>query len=58
MMVRMRINVKKGKESALYLTLVSNSLAGVSNWEVWTSSTVGSDHYPVACSIGEREETR
>ncbi len=29
-----RINIKTGKESAIDLTLVSNSLAGVSNWKI------------------------
>ncbi len=53
-----RINIKTGKESAIDLTLVSNSLAGVSNWEIWKNDTVGSDHYPVVCSIGERGEIR
>jgi len=51
-----RINVSTGKESVSDITLVSNTLAGNSNWEVWTSTTVGSDHYPVFCSIGQRLE--
>jgi len=32
-----RINVSTGKESVSDITLVSNTLAGNSNWEVWTS---------------------
>ena len=35
---------------------MSNPLAGVSNWEVLTATTVGSDHYPVSCLVGERVE--
>jgi len=34
---------------------VSNALAGVGKWEVLT---VGSDHYPVSCLIGEKVEVR
>ncbi len=49
-----RINITTGNESALDITLVSNPLAGISNWHVWNDTTVGSDHYPVSCSVGER----
>ncbi len=48
-----RINITTGNESALDITLVSNPLAGISNWHVWNDTTVGSDHYPVSCSVGE-----
>lgn len=47
-----RCNVVNGTESVLDLTLVSNVLAGVSQWTVRTDTTVGSDHYPVFCSVG------
>lgn len=53
-----RINITTGTESVLDITLVSNTLAGVSNGGVWTASAVGSDHYPVLCSVGERVEVR
>lgn len=53
-----RFNLTTGGESVLDLTLVSSSLAGICSWEVWIKDTVGSDHYPVSCSIGERKEVR
>ncbi len=51
-----RVNMAAGTESALDITLVSNSLAGISTWEIWVASTIGSDHYPVLCMVGERGE--
>ena len=45
-------------ESALDITLVSSPLAGICKWEVLTDSTVGSDHYPVMCYVGERVVAR
>lgn len=53
-----RINVTTGTESALDITLVASSLAGITKWEVWTKTTLGSDHYPVHCCIGEKVEKR
>ncbi len=53
-----RINITTGNEAALDITLVSNPLAGISHWHVWNDTTVGSDHYPVSCSVGERVEIR
>ncbi|MCI4382155.1 hypothetical protein PGIGA_G00260520 [Pangasianodon gigas] len=47
-----RVNLGKGTESALDLTLVSQSLAGISTWDVSRESTLGSDHYPVFINIG------
>lgn len=49
-----RVNITAATESELDITLMSNPLAGVSNWEVWTATTVGNYHYPVLCSVGER----
>lgn len=37
---------------------MSHPLAGVSNWDVWTATTLGSDHYAVSCLVGERVEMR
>ena len=48
-----RIYLATGKESALDLTLVSSAMAGICKWE---ESTVGSDHYPIACTVARREE--
>ncbi len=31
-------------------------MAGNTNWEVLTATTVGSDHYPVLCSVGGKLE--
>ncbi|KAK6303647.1 hypothetical protein J4Q44_G00261010 [Coregonus suidteri] len=31
-------------------------MAGICEWEVWEESTVGSDHYPILCTVGRREE--
>ena len=47
-----RINVRNGVESALDLTLVTDSLAGVCTWEVKKQTTVGSDHYPIITGVG------
>ena len=33
-------------------------MAGISNCDVLTFTTIGSDHYPVICSIGEGVEVR
>ncbi len=46
-----RINVRTGTEAAIDLTLVSNSLAGISVWEVFRETTIGSDHYPIAVEV-------
>lgn len=53
-----RVNITTGNESASDITLVSNPLAGVCNWEVWTAATVGSGHDLVSCSVGERVKVR
>ncbi len=45
-----RINVRTGTETAIDLTLVSNSLAGIS-LEVFRETTIGSDHYPIAVEV-------
>jgi len=37
---------------------LSNPLAGISNWPVSNDTTVGSDYYPVSCSVGEQVEIR
>lgn len=47
-----RFNSVTGTDSVLDLTLVSSVMAGVSQWTVRTETTLGSDHYPVLCSIG------
>jgi len=47
-----RINLSKGIETAIDLTLVSQSLVGISSWEVNKESTIGSDHFPIYIEIG------
>ncbi len=39
------------QEQKQLLTLVSNSLAGISVWEVFRETTIGSDHYPIAVEV-------
>lgn len=45
------MDVHTGKESALDLTLVSNTLAEKCLWEVGGDAGVGSDHYPVDTTV-------
>lgn len=40
-----RINIRSGTESAIDLTLASDSLAGICSWEMLTDSIIGNDHY-------------
>lgn len=47
-----RYNSRTGTESAIDLTLVSDTLAGVCTWEVIRDTTVGSDHYPIKIEVG------
>jgi len=47
-----KINIRMGTESAIDLTLVSDSLAGICTWEVVRGTTVGSDHYPILIVVG------
>lgn len=49
-----RSNIRMGTVSAIDLTLVSHSLAGVCSWEVNRETTVGSDHYPIFTVVGLR----
>lgn len=37
-------DVNTGRESAMDLTFVSNSLGRIINWEVLRNCTIGSDH--------------
>jgi len=46
-----RIDVHTGNISALDLTLVSRNLAGICEWDLSEDSSVGSDHFPVWCSV-------
>lgn len=46
-----RVDVRTGRESALDLTILSSRLAQRCEWEVITSGTIGSDHYPIICRL-------
>lgn len=46
-----RVNVRTGIKSAIDLTLVSSSLAGICLWEVIRETTIGSDHYPITIEV-------
>lgn len=47
-----RIDVARGTESVIDLTIVTKNIAGKCDWEVLNESTVGSDHYPIRIQIG------
>lgn len=51
-----RIDMVSGNEAALDLTITSNEIARLCEWEIWEGSTVGSDHFPILCSIRMRVE--
>lgn len=42
-----RFDSRNGTESAIDLTLVSETIAGIYSWKVDKESTIGSDHYPI-----------
>ncbi|KAG5832008.1 hypothetical protein ANANG_G00286560 [Anguilla anguilla] len=46
-----RIDVNTGKESVIDLTLVTNTLARLCEWDVYQEGTIGSDHYPIYSKI-------
>ena len=50
------INIRNGTESAIDLTIVSDSLAGLCSWNVIKGTTIGSDHYPIVSEVGVRIE--
>jgi len=43
-------------QSALDLTLVSNVVAGSSDWVLWEELTIGSDQYPILCMLDRTTE--
>lgn len=51
-----RMDVVRGRHSVLDLTIVSSGLARKCKWEVCEQSSMGSDHYPIKCSIGMEVE--
>lgn len=46
-----RVNVATGKESVLDLTVVSDLIAGSTEWEIMGQDTIGSDHYPIMSTV-------
>jgi len=47
-----RIDISRGKESAIDLTFGTRNVADKCEWEVSRGNTVGSDHYPIKVYIG------
>lgn len=47
-----RVNLVRGTESSIDLTVASQSIAGISSWNVLKEDTIGSDHYPISINIG------
>lgn len=45
------MNARAGTEEVIDLTLVSESLAGISRWKVIRDNTIGSDHDPIMTEI-------
>ncbi len=35
----------------VYVTMVSDSIAGSTEWEIMREDTIGSDHYPIMTSV-------
>ncbi|MGL4646262.1 MAG: hypothetical protein ACRCVL_03935, partial [Cetobacterium sp.] len=47
-----RFNIRDSSMSCIDLTIVSGPIALECKWEVLEQSTLGSDHYPILCSVG------
>ena len=50
------MEIKMVGESAMDLTLVSETVASIYTWEIVQETMVGSDHYPIITGIGVRLE--
>lgn len=46
-----RIDIRTNTMSCIDLTLVSNNMANSCEWKVKESTSIGSDHFPILCSI-------
>lgn len=46
-----RLDVHTGNTSTLDVNLVSRNLAEIFEWDVSEETTVGSDHFPLFCSL-------
>jgi len=46
-----RIDVRSNTISCIDITLVSNNIANSCEWKVMENTTLGSDHFPILCSI-------
>lgn len=54
-----RLYVVSGIESVLDLTIASNDIARLCDWEILKESMIGSDHFPVLCSfLVKRKKTK
>lgn len=49
-----RFDVGRGTESAIDLTIVSEQIAGSSQWEVFNDNSMGSDHYPIWTKMSDQ----
>lgn len=47
-----RFNIRDLSKSCLDLTIVSAIIAVKCQWEILDHSTIGSDHYPISCTVG------
>lgn len=46
-----RIDIRSNTLSCIDLTLVSNNLANSCEWNIKDSTSIGSDHFPIICSL-------
>lgn len=46
-----RIDIRSNTLSCIDLTLVSNNMANSCDWNIIDSTSIGSDHFPIKCSI-------
>lgn len=49
-----RLDIGRGTESAIDLTIVSEQIPGRSQWEVFSDNSLGSDHYPIWTKMSDQ----
>lgn len=47
-----RVDISRGTESAIDLTIVSRNVADRCEWEVLAGNMIGSDHFPILVQVG------
>lgn len=50
-----RMDLNSGNRSAIDITIVSNTIGAITNWQVLKNCSVGSDHFPIISAIGNCE---